>query len=316
MAVGKRFKIASVGAGNVGASVAQYCAEMELGDVVLTDVIDGMPQGKALDLTEAGPIRGYGTVVTGTNDYADIAGSDVVVVSAGLPRKPGMTRLDLLEKNGVIIAGICDEIAKHAPDSIVIMVTNPLDVLAQLAYRKLGFPAERVLGMAGCLDSARLRAFVAMELGVSAKNVDTMVLGSHGDHMVPLPEHTTVSGIPITKLMSPERIEAIVERTRKGGGEIVGLLKTGGAYYAPGASAARMVQSIVRDEKQLLPASAYLTGQYGLEDLYIGVPVRLGKDGVEAIIELDITDAERTALHTSAQEVRTAINALEDAGVL
>jgi len=289
---------------------------MELGDVVLTDIVEGLPQGKALDLTEAGPLRGYGSIVTGTNDYADIAGSDVVVVSAGLPRKPGMSRLDLLAKNGEIIAGICEAIAQHAPDSVVIIVTNPLDVMAQLAYRKLGFPAARVVGMAGCLDSARLRAFVAVELGVSAKNVDTMVLGSHGDDMVPLPHHTTVSGIPITKLLAPERIEAIVERTRKGGGEIVALLKTGSAYYAPGASAARMVQSIVRDEGQLLPASAYLTGQYGLEDLYIGVPVRLGKEGVAGIVELEITDEERAALHRSAEEVRTGIKALEEAGVL
>ena len=316
MSVGKRFKIACVGAGNVGASVAQYCAEMELGDIVLTDILEGMPQGKALDLTEAGPIRGYGSTVTGTNDYADIEGSDVVVVTAGLPRKPGMTRLDLLAKNGAIISAICDNIARHAPDSVVILVTNPLDVMAHLAFKKLGFPAERVVGMAGCLDSARLRAFVAMELDVNAKNVDTMVLGSHGDDMVPLPQYTTVSGIPITKLMSQDRIDAIVERTRKGGGEIVALLKTGSAFYAPGASAARMVQSVIRDEKQLLPCSAHLTGQYGLDDLYIGVPCFLGKDGVERIVEMDISDAERAALHKSADEVRTGIRALEEAAIL
>ncbi|MBI3117709.1 MAG: malate dehydrogenase, partial [Candidatus Hydrogenedentes bacterium] len=223
MGIAKRFKIASIGAGNVGASVAQYCVELDLGDVVLTDIVEGLPQGKALDLTEAGPIRGYSSQCVGTNDYKDIAGADVVVVTAGLPRKPGMTRLDLLEKNGNIISGICENIKKHAPDSTVIIVTNPLDVMVYLAYKKLGFPPNRVIGMAGCLDSARMRSFVAMELGVSMKNVDTMVLGSHGDDMVPLPHYTTVSGIPITKLLPQERIDAIVDRTRKGGGEIVAL---------------------------------------------------------------------------------------------
>lgn len=316
MPAGKRFKIACIGAGNVGASAAQYCAEMELGDVILTDIVEGMPQGKALDLSQAGPIRGYGTIVTGTNDYKDIAGADVCIVTAGLPRKPGMTRLDLLEKNGAIMTDICDNIRKHAPDSTVIIVTNPLDVMAYLAYQKLGFPKERVVGMAGCLDSARLRCFVAMELNVSMKNVDTMVLGSHGDDMVPLPQYTTVSGIPITKLLPQDRIDALVERTRKGGGEIVKLLKTGSAYYAPGASAARMAQAIVRDEKQLLPCAAYLDGQYGLKDVYIGVPVVLGKDGVEKIVELDLSDAEREALHNSAGEVQTGIGELKQAGVL
>lgn len=312
----QRFKIACIGAGNVGASAAQYCAEMELGDVVLTDVVEGLPQGKALDLAEAGPIRGYGSVVTGTNDYADIAGSHVVIITAGVARRPGMSRLDLLEKNGKIIAEVCENIRQHAPDSIVVMVTNPLDVMTYLAFRKLGFPPERVLGMAGCLDSARLRAFVAMELGVNMKNVDTMVLGSHGDDMVPLPRYTTVSGIPITKLMPEERIEAIVERTRKGGGEIVALLKTGSAFYAPGACAARMAQSIVRDEKQVLPCSAHLTGQYGLDSTFVGVPVRLGRKGVEKIIELELADAERAALHHSAEEVQTGIKGLQELGLL
>lgn len=316
MSAGKRFKIACIGAGHVGAAAAQYCAEMELGDVVLTDIVEGLPQGKALDLTQAGPIRGYGTIVTGTNDYADMEGSDVCIVTAGLPRKPGMTRLDLLEKNASIVSSICDEIKKHAPDSVVIIVTNPLDVMAFTAFKKLGFPSKRVVGMAGCLDSARMRAFVAMELNVNMKNVDTMVLGSHGDHMVPLPQYTTVSGIPITKLLPQDRIDAIVERTRKGGGEIVSLLKTGSAYYAPGASAARMAQSIIRDEKQLLPCAAYLTGQYGLDDLYIGVPVKLGKEGVEEIIELDLSDEETAALHNSANEVRAGVDELSTAGAL
>ncbi len=316
MSVGKRFKIASIGAGNVGASVAQYCLEMELGDVVLTDIVEGLPQGKALDLTEAGPIRGYSGICTGTNDYADIAGADVVVVTAGLPRKPGMTRLDLLGTNGRIISGICESIATHAPNAVVIIVTNPLDVMVYLAHKKLGFPANRVIGMAGCLDSARMRSFVAMELGVSMKNVDTMVLGSHGDDMVPLPHYTTVSGIPITKLISQERIDAIVERTRKGGGEIVALLKTGSAYYAPAASAARMVQSVIRDEKQLLPCAALLTGQYGLNDIFMGVPCVLGANGVEQILELEISEADQQSLHRSAGEVQSGIDGLKELGIL
>lgn len=316
MASGKRFKIACIGAGNVGAACAQYCLDMELGDVVLTDVVEGVPQGKALDLTEAGPVRGYSCVCTGTNDYKDIAGADVCVVTAGLPRKPGMTRLDLLEKNGRIITDVCENIKKHAPDSVVIIVTNPLDVMAYVAYKKLGFPAGRVIGMAGILDSSRMRAFVAMELGCSMKNVDTMVLGSHGDDMVPLPEYTTVSGIPITKLMPKERVDAIVERTRKGGGEIVALLKTGSAYYAPGASAARMVESIVRDEKQILPCAAYLEGLYGLKDVYAGVPCKLGKEGVEDIIELELTADQKTALHKSSDEVRSGIDGLKQVGIL
>ena len=316
MSVGKKFKIASIGAGNVGATAAQYCLELELGDVVLTDIAEGVPQGKALDLTEAGPIRGYSSQCTGTNDLKDIEGADVVIVTAGLPRKPGMSRQDLLAVNGGIITQVCEGIKTYAPNSTVIIVTNPLDVMVYLAYKKLGFPAERVIGMAGCLDSSRMRSFVAMELGVSMKNVDTMVLGSHGDDMVPLPQYTTVSGIPITKLLPQDRIDAIVERTRKGGGEIVALLKTGSAYYAPAASAVRMAQSIIRDEKQLLPCAALLTGQYGLDDIYMGVPCVLGKNGVEKILELEISDADRASLHKSAEEVRTGIQELKNAGVL
>jgi len=316
MSVGKKFKIASIGAGNVGATAAQYCLELELGDVVLTDIAEGVPQGKALDLTEAGPIRGYSSQCTGSNDYAAIEGADVVIVTAGLPRKPGMTRQDLLATNGGIITQVCEGIKTYAPNSTVIIVTNPLDVMVYLAYKKLGFPAERVIGMAGCLDSSRMRSFVAMELGVSMKNVDTMVLGSHGDDMVPLPHYTTVSGIPITKLLPQDRIDAIVERTRKGGGEIVALLKTGSAYYAPAASAVRMAQSIIRDEKQLLPCAALLTGQYGLDDIYMGVPCVLGKNGVEQILELEISDADLASLHKSAEEVRTGIQELKNAGVL
>ena len=316
MGSGKRFKIACVGAGNVGAACAQYCLDMELGDVVLTDVVEGVPQGKALDLTEAGPVRGYSCIATGTNDYKDIVGADVCIVTAGLPRKPGMTRLDLLEKNGRIITDVCENIKKYAPDSVVIIVTNPLDVMAYVAYKKLGFPASRVIGMAGILDSSRLRAFVAMELGCSMKNVDTMVLGSHGDDMVPLPEYTTVSGISITKLMPKDRVDAIVERTRKGGGEIVALLKTGSAYYAPGASAARMAEAILRDEKQILPCAAFLDGQYGLKDVYAGVPCKLGKQGVIDILELELTAEQRDALHKSSAEVQSGIDGLKQLGIL
>ncbi len=309
-------KIACIGAGNVGATAAQYCLEMELGNVVLTDIVEGLPQGKALDMTEAGPIRNYSVTCIGTNDYSHIENADVVIVTAGLPRKPGMTRLDLLEKNGRIITQICAEIKRYAPDSVVIMVTNPLDVMVGLAQAKLGFPDKRVLGMAGCLDSARMRAFVAMELDVSMKNVDTMVLGSHGDAMVPLPQYTTVSGIPITKLLPQERIDAIIARTRDGGGEIVRLLKTGSAFYAPAAGAARMTQAILRDEKQVLPCAARLQGAYGLNDIYMGVPCILGAGGVENIIELDLTAEERAALHRSAEEVQEGMHGLRQLGLI
>lgn len=316
MPTGKRFKIACIGAGNVGATAAQYCLDMELGDVVLTDVVEGMPQGKALDLTEAGPVRGYSNAAIGTNDYKDIEGASVCVITAGLPRKPGMTRLDLLEKNGRIISEVCENIAKHAPHSVVIVVTNPLDVMCYVAMKKLGFPPNRVIGMAGILDSSRMRTFVAEELKVSMENVDTMVLGSHGDDMVPLPEYTTVSGIPITQLLPKDRVDAIMERTRKGGGEIVALLKTGSAFYAPGASAARMVESVLRDEHQVLPCAAFLQGEYGLEDVYAGVPCILGKNGVERILEIELTDEQKLALKKSAEEVRTGIDGLKELGIL
>lgn len=316
MPTGRRFKIACIGAGNVGSTTAQYCLDMELGDVILTDVVEGMPQGKALDLTEAGPVRGYSNAARGTNDYKDIKDVDVCVITAGLPRKPGMTRLDLLEKNGKIMTDVCENIAKYAPNSVVIVVTNPLDVMCYVALKKLGFPPKRVIGMAGILDSSRMRTFVAEELNVSMENVDTMVLGSHGDDMVPLPEYTTVSGIPITQLMSKDRVDAIMDRTRKGGGEIVALLKTGSAFYAPGASAARMVESVLRDEHQVLPCAAYLQGEYGLEDVYAGVPCVLGKGGVETILDLKLTKEQSDALHKSAEEVRTGIDGLKELGIL
>lgn len=316
MEVGKRFRIACIGAGNVGAAVAQYCLEMQLGDVVLTDIVEGLPQGKALDLTQAGSARGYSCTAVGTNDYADIAGCQVVVVTAGLPRKPGMSRLDLLEKNAKIICDVCENVSRYAPDSVAVIVTNPLDVMAYLALKKLGFPPQRVVGMAGILDCARLCAFVAAELGVSVNLVDTMVLGSHGDQMVPLPRYTTVSGVPITELIPADRIQALVERTRKGGGEIVALLKTGSAYYAPAAGVAQMVESIVRDEKRILPCSAYLTGQYGLKDVFIGVPVRLGKAGVEDIVELKLSQEEANALRASTEEVHQGVASLKELKML
>jgi malate dehydrogenase len=316
MPVGKRFTVACIGAGNVGATVAQYCLDMELGDVVLADVVEGLPQGKALDMTQAGPVRGYSCVAYGTNNFAEIAGSSVVVVTAGLARKPGMDRLDLVQKNAEIMTQVCGYIGQYAPESVVIIVTNPLDVMSYLALKKLGFPPRRVVGMAGILDCARLRSFVATELGVSMKNVDTMLLGSHGNEMVPLPRYTTVSGVPITQLMAPDRIEALIDRTRKGGGEIVSLLKTGSAYYAPGASVARMVQCILQDERQIVPCSAYLTGQYGERDVYIGVPVRLGKGGIEEILEIELTDEERAAFAKSVGEVRGGVQELKQLNML
>jgi len=299
-----RPKLAVIGAGMVGATTAQRLAEKELGNVVLTDVIPGMPQGKALDLLQAGPVEGYGVSVTGSNDIADIAGSDIVVITAGIARKPGMSRDGLLKINGEIVGGLADAIRNHAPHAIVIVVTNPLDVMTQLVHRRTGFDASRVMGMAGVLDSARFRTFIAAELGVAVNDVAAMVLGGHGDSMVPLPRFSTVSGIPITELLPAQRIDELVERTRNGGAEIVNLLKQGSAWYAPSASVACMVESIVRDQKRLLPASVYLTGQYGIKDVFAGVPVKLGASGVEQIVELKLTPAELAALRKSAEEVR------------
>jgi len=299
-----RPKLAVIGAGMVGATTAQRLAEKELGNVVLTDVIPGMPQGKALDLLQAGPVEGYGVSVTGSNDIADIAGSDIVVITAGIARKPGMSRDGLLKINGEIVSGLADAIRSHAPHAIVIVVTNPLDVMTQLVHRRTQFDASRVMGMAGVLDSARFRTFIAAELGVAVNDVAAMVLGGHGDSMVPLPRFSTVSGIPITELLPAQRIDELVERTRNGGAEIVNLLKQGSAWYAPSASVACMVESIVRDQKRLLPASVYLTGQYGIKDVFAGVPVKLGASGVEQIVELKLTPAELAALRKSAEEVR------------
>jgi malate dehydrogenase len=294
-------KIAVVGAGNVGAAVAQYLAEANLADVVLIDIIEGMPQGKALDLTQAGPIRGYNCRLVGSNDMADLKGADIVVMTAGLARKPGMTREDLLNKNAEIIGGVAENVKKYAPNCFFLMVSNPLDIMTYHAFRKTGFPKHRVFGQAGVLDSIRFRTFVAMELNVAVTDTQAMVLGGHGDTMVPLPRYTTVAGIPISELMPADRIKAISDRTRDGGGEIVKLLKTGSAYYAPAGATVDMVRAVLNDEKKILPASAYLEGQYGIKDLYIGVPVVLGGNGVEKIIELKLSSEELGMLQKSAE---------------
>jgi len=300
-------KIGVVGAGNVGASAALYAAEAELGDVVLVDILEGVAKGKALDLLEAGPVRGYDSYVEGSGDLRALAGSDLVIVTAGLPRKPGMTRLDLLKANADIVRGVAEAIKKHAPNAIVIMVTNPLDVMTYLTYRITGFPRERVMGMAGVLDSARFRTFLAEEIGVSVEDVQAMVLGGHGDTMVPILRYSTVSGIPVETFIRKERLAEIVQRTRDGGAEIVKLLQTGSAFYAPASSAVQMAESILRDKKRLLPAAAYLDGEYGQRDLYLGVPCILGSRGVEKIVELELSAEDKAALANSAEEVRKGI---------
>ncbi len=303
-----RPKIVIVGAGMVGSSAALKMAQKELGDIVLVDVVEFVAEGKALDMAESSPLDGFDVALVGkTNDYSVIKDSDVVVITAGVPRKPGMTRMDLLMTNANIVESICNNIRELAPNAIIIVVTNPLDVMTYIAWKVTGFPRERVMGQAGVLDSIRMRYFVAQELGVSVKDVQAMVLGSHGDQMVPLPRYTTVAGVPITELLPPETIERINDRTRKAGTEIVNLLKTGSAYYAPGAAVAEMVEAIVRDKKRLLPCSVLLQGEYGLMDVFIGVPVILGKGGVERIVELKLTDEELKVLYASAEEVRKGI---------
>lgn len=298
-------KISVIGAGHVGATAAQRIAEKELvNEVVLVDIVEGMPQGKSLDMWESAPVEGFDSRVIGSNSYEDTAGSAVTIITAGLARKPGMSRDDLLAKNTEIISDVVKNVAKHSPDGIIIMVTNPLDVMAYVALQVSGFPSERVMGMAGILDTARFRSFVALELNVSVRDIQAMVLGGHGDTMVPLPRYATVAGIQLPDLLAKDKIDAIVERTRKGGGEIVGLLKSGSAYYAPSAAVTEMAEAIVKDSKRILPCAAWLTGQYGLKDLYMGVPVKLGKGGVEEILEVDLNDEEKAALETSAGHVR------------
>ena len=299
-----RKKVSIVGAGNVGATAAHWIAAKELADVVLIDVVEGIPQGKALDLLEAMPIEKRDVSVTGANDYAASANSDIVVITAGIPRKPGMSRDDLLHTNFKIMSDVVQKVVAQSPESILIIVSNPLDAMAQAAYRQAGFNRERVIGMAGVLDSARFRTFIAAELNVSVENVTAFVLGGHGDTMVPLPRYSTVAGIPITELIEPARLEQLVQRTRDGGAEIVKHLKTGSAYYAPSAAAVEMVEAILKDKKKILPCAAYLQGEYGIEGYYIGVPCKLGAAGLEQIIEIKLTPEEDAALKKSAAAVK------------
>src|SRR6266699_5777564 len=289
-------KVTVVGAGNVGATLAQRLVDQELADVVLIDIVEGMPQGKGLDIMQATPVEGSDSRVIGTNDYRDTAGSDVVVITAGIARKPGMSRDDLLNTNYKIVKECTEQTLKHSPSTILIVVSNPLDAMCQVAYKVSGLPKHRVFGMAGVLDSARMRTFIAMELGVSVENVHAFVLGGHGDTMVPLPRYSTVAGIPITELLPKEKIDSIVQRTRDGGIEVVNLLKAGSAYYAPASSIVQMVESILLDEHRILPCAVYLNGEYGHRDLFLGVPARLGAGGLEKVIEIKLTAEEKSAL--------------------
>jgi malate dehydrogenase len=307
-------KVTVIGAGNVGATLVQRLAEMEVAnEVVVVDIpaTEGMPAGKALDLLESGPVCGYDTKITGTTDYAPTAGSDVVVITAGIPRKPGMSRDDLLNTNAKIVASVTENVVKHSPNCILIIVSNPLDAMCQVALKTSKFPKHRVIGMAGILDSARMRWFIAEALDVSMENVHAMVLGGHGDTMVPMPRFSTVNGIAITELLSKEKIEAINQRTRDGGAEIVKLLKTGSAYYAPSASAAEMVEAILKDKRKILPCAALLEGEYGVDGVFVGVPCKLGARGIEAIIQLNLTVEERAALLKSAGAVKELVGALK-----
>jgi malate dehydrogenase len=305
-----RPQVTVVGAGNVGASVAQRIAEASLADVVLIDIVEGLPQGKALDLAEAAPVVGHDMQVTGTNDYADTAGSDIVVVTSGLARQPGMSRDDLLAKNAGIVRSVVQQAISHSPDAILIIVTNPLDAMCHVALEASGLPPNKVIGMAGVLDSARFRTFIARELGVSVASTHAFVLGGHGDTMVPLPRYSTAGGVPITELMGADRVEALVDRTRNGGAEIVALLKTGSAYYAPAASVTQMVDSILNDRNAVLPCAAYLNGEFGVDGLFVGVPVKLGRGGISEVVEIELTEDERTAFDKSADSVRELVDTM------
>lgn len=304
-------KVAVIGAGNVGATVAQRLVEKALCDVILIDVLEGIPQGKALDLAEAAPVEKHDAKIMGANSYEESAGSDIVIITAGVPRKPGMSRDDLLTINSRIMKTVVQEVVKYSPDAILIIVSNPLDAMCHVAYEVSGFPRSRVIGMAGVLDAARFRTFIAMALQVSVENIHATVLGGHGDTMVPLPRYSTVAGIPLPEVLSPERIEALVDRTRNGGAEIVGLLKTGSAFYAPAAAAVEMAEAILKDRKKILPCAVYLQGEYDIQDLFVGVPVKLGKGGVEEIMRLSLTDGEMSALKKSAQSVRELVDTLK-----
>ncbi|MBW1692639.1 MAG: malate dehydrogenase [Deltaproteobacteria bacterium] len=309
-------KVTVIGAGNVGATAAQRLAEKELCDVVLVDIIEGIPQGKALDLAEAAPIEKHDAKLTGSNTYLESANSDIVIITAGIPRKPGMSRDDLISTNAGIVKNVTRQTVEMSPDAVLIIVSNPLDAMCHVAFEASGFPKNRVIGMAGVLDSARFRAFIAMELNVSVENTTAFVLGGHGDTMVPLPRYSTVAGIPITELMPKDRIDAIVERTANGGAEIVSLLKTGSAFYAPASAAVEMAESILKDKKKILPCATYLEGEYGIHGLFIGVPVKLGSNGVEEVIEITLTEEEKQALEKSADAVRELKEILKKVSVI
>ena len=306
-----RPKISIIGAGNVGATTAHWLAAKEICDIVLLDIIEGMPQGKALDLQETSPIEGFDVGIKGTNSYEDTKNSDIIVITSGMPRKPGMSRDDLIATNTKIVKEAAQNAAKHSPNSIIIVVTNPLDAMVHVAAKISNFPKHRVMGMAGVLDSTRFRTFIAKELDVSVEDVQAIVLGGHGDTMVPLPRYSTVNGIPITELLPKERIEALVERTRKGGEEIVNLLKTGSAYYAPAASVAEMVESILKDKKRILPCAAYCGKEYSVGGYFVGVPVKLGRNGVEKVIELKLTGEEKESFTKSVKHVKSLVEAAE-----
>ena len=305
-----RRKVTVVGSGNVGATVAHRLADKQLADVVLIDILEGIPQGKGLDLLESGPIEGYDVRIRGTNDYADTAASDLVVLTAGFPRKPGMSRDDLLKANYDVVKGTVEQVVKHSPDCIFIVVTNPLDAMAQTAYRVSGFSKNRVIGMAGILDTARYRTFIAEALNVSVQNVQGFVLGGHGDTMVPVPRYTTVAGIPVTELLSKNQLDQIIKRTANGGAEIVSLLKTGSAYYAPSAAVVEMIDAVFNDRKKILPCAAYLEGEYGIHGLFVGVPAKLGARGIEQIIEIRLTPEEQAALERSANAVKELVTVI------
>ena len=307
-------KVTVVGAGFVGATVAQRVAEKELADVVLVDIVDGMPQGKALDLLEAAPVEKHDARIIGTNDYGPSEGSDIIVVTAGIPRRPGMSRDDLLSTNARIVKDVVEQVAPLSPEGILIIISNPLDAMCHVALKTSQFPKKRVVGMAGVLDAARFRAFIALELGVSVENTHAFVLGGHGDTMVPLPRYSTVAGIPITELIPQDRIDALVQRTRDGCAEIVGLLKSGSAFYAPSSAAVEMVDAILKDKKKILPCAAYLQGEYGIQDLFVGVPVKLGREGVEEILEISLTEEEEADLTRSADAVRSLVDSLDKMG--
>lgn len=304
-------KVSVIGSGNVGATAARSIADKELADVVVLDILEGVPQGKGLDMLEACPVEGSDARVLGTNDYADTAGSDVVVITAGLARKPGMSRDDLLTKNYRIIKSVTEQVVAHSPHCIIVPVTNPLDAMCQVVYRVSGFPRERVIGMAGVLDSARMRTFIAQALDVSVENTHAFVLGGHGDTMVPLPRYSTVAGIPITELLDQAAIDAIVKRTAGGGAEIVKLLGTGSAFYAPGSAVVEMVEAILKDKKKILPCAAFLQGEYGIRELFVGVPVKLGAKGLEQIVEIELTEPEQAALARSADAVRELVRIID-----